>query len=379
MIESYKGKIPDLLIEEFEKISKEDNLTKIQKEAVLKALEKRYDSYKVNPGEAVGIVTAESFGEPGTQMTLKVFHFAGVSELNVTVGLPRLIEIFDARKEASTPSMEIYLKKPYNKDIKKAKKLAALIKEVKLRELSNEFLINIIKGHIEISLNKRNMRDLGIKDDLMINSLKNKFKKTIVRKSAGGNIIIKPEGETILKDIYKLKEKVKETFIRGVEGITQVLPIKQNNEFVILTMGSNLKEVIKLDLVDETRTISNNIFEVASVFGIEAARESVVYEAKKVIEDQGLDVDVRHILFIADLMCSSGVVKGVTRSGVTSEKESVLARASFETPLKHLVNAALSGEEDFLNSVVENVILNQPVPLGTGLPGLVATMKKNVK
>ena len=80
-------------------------------------------------------------------------------------------------------------------------------------------------------------------------------------------------------------------------------------------------------------------------------------------------------MLVADLMCANGIVKGVTRYGVVSEKASVLARASFETPLKHLFNAALEGEVDYLTSVVENVMINQPVPIGTGLPGLVTKMK----
>ena len=95
-------------------------------------------------------------------------------------------------------------------------------------------------------------------------------------------------------------------------------------------------------------------------------------EVAKVIEDQGLDVDVRHIMLVSDVMTNKGTVKGITRSGITGEKKSVLARASFETPIKHIINASLIGEEDELNSVIENVMLNQPVPLGTGLPGLVA-------
>lgn len=378
MIEEYKGKISDVLLDEFEKQSKEFKLTKAQQETALKLLEKRYRDYRVNPGEAIGVVTAESFGEPGTQMTLNIFHFAGVSELNVTLGLPRLIEIFDARKEVSTPIMEVYVKKPHNTDMKAVKKVAAMIKETNLRGLSNEFLINIIKKQVEVVLNKGNMRDLGITENFLFDALTAKLKKVKIRKASNGNLVLKPDAEDVsLKEVYKLKEKAKETFIKGIEGISQVLPIKQGNEFVILTTGSNLKDVLKLEMVDETRTISNSLFEIASVFGIEAAREAIIYEANKVILEQGLDVDMRHILFIADLMTSTGKVKGVTRSGITGEKESVLARATFETPLKHITNASLAGEKDLLNSVVENVLLNQPVPLGTGLPGLVASMKKN--
>jgi DNA-directed RNA polymerase subunit A" len=113
------------------------------------------------------------------------------------------------------------------------------------------------------------------------------------------------------------------------------------------------------------------------VLGVEAARQSILAEVFKVIEAQGLNVDVRHIMLVADTMTITGTVKGITRYGVVSEKSSVLARASFETPLKHVVNASVSGERDFLNSVVENVMLNQVIPIGSGLPKLV--IKKDSK
>ncbi len=97
------------------------------------------------------------------------------------------------------------------------------------------------------------------------------------------------------------------------------------------------------------------------------------------ISEQGLDIDIRHIMFISDLMTIKGEIKGITRSGITEEKESVLARASFETPIRHLINASLIGEVDMLNSVVENVMINQPIPLGTGLPSLVTKLGKESK
>jgi len=123
------------------------------------------------------------------------------------------------------------------------------------------------------------------------------------------------------------------------------------------------------------RTTSNDIYEIYGVLGIEAARQAIINEACKVIGAQGLNIDLRHIMLVTDTMCMAGDVKGITRYGIVSEKASVLARASFETPLRHLINAALIGEEDKLSSVVENVMVNQPVPLGTGLPGLVTKMK----
>ncbi|MBI2667257.1 DNA-directed RNA polymerase subunit A'', partial [Candidatus Woesearchaeota archaeon] len=361
---------------EAQKELKNHNLTKKQEKEFFEKLLEDYKKSRIDPGTSIGIITAESFGEPGTQMTLNIFHFAGVAELNVTLGLPRLIEIFDARKEASTPSMEIYLDKEYNKDINAAKRIAALIKETTLRELTQEFSINIAKLQIEVTLNKKNMRELRITDQTLIKTLSESMKDTTVKQTKDDLIILKPNKEIELKELYKLKEKAKDTFIKGISGISQVLPIKQNNEFVILTAGSNLKEVFKLKEVDKSRSVSNDIFEVLKVLGIEAARQVIINEALKVIKEQGLDVDIRHIMFIADLMTAAGTVKGITRSGITSEKESVLARASFETPIRHIIDASLIGEEDELNSVIENVIVNQPVPLGTGLPGLIAKIKK---
>ena len=146
-------------------------------------------------------------------------------------------------------------------------------------------------------------------------------------------------------------------------------------EYVIYCDGSNLKDALQIEEVDAGRIRANNLFEVADVLGIEAARQLIIEEASKVIEEQGLSIDIRHLMLLADAMTNSGGIKGVTRSGITGEKESVLARASFETPVKHIIHASLIGEKDYLRSVVENVMLNQEVPLGTGLPGLTAKMK----
>src|SRR3989338_6922788 len=108
--ESYESTLPPKLIEEIRESSKSSKLTESEVSKVLKRVSEEYERSKIHPGEGIGIVTAESFGEPGTQMVLNVFHLACVSEVQVTSGLPRLIEIFDARKEPSSPLANIYLK-----------------------------------------------------------------------------------------------------------------------------------------------------------------------------------------------------------------------------------------------------------------------------
>ena len=220
------------------------------------------------------------------------------------------------------------------------------------------------------------MSELGVNTKAVIEALTSSLKGVAVKEKDHIITLKFKDGEYKLNDIYKLKEKAKTIYIGGVEGIEQVLPVKKDDEFIVICSGSNLKDILKVNEVDETRTTTNNIFEVEAVLGIEAARQAITEEAKKVISEQGLEVDIRHIMLVADVMTNRGSIKGITRSGVTGEKESVLARASFETPIKHLVNASLAGEVDNLNSIIENIILNQAVPVGTGLPGLVTRMKK---
>ena len=351
------------------------NISKADLIKVMEKLVSAHKTAKVNPGECVGLVSAQSIGEPGTQMTLNTFHFAGVSEMNVTTGLPRIIEIFDARKDIKTPTMEIFLKEPHNTDIDKLRKFAAKIKETTVGELASEYSLNIFDQVLKITVNKALLADYDLSAKELAKIIKAKVKGFSVE-TTDDEITLAKTGKTQeLKELYNLKEKIKEFKITGTKGIKQVLPVKRGEEYIVLTSGTNLKEILSLPEVDVARTTSNDIYEIYEILGIEAAREAIIREVFKVIEAQGLNIDVRHIMLVADIMCANGEVKGVTRYGVVKEKASVLARASFETPIKHLINAALEGEVDHLTSVVENVMINQPVPLGTGLPGLITKMK----
>ncbi len=364
-LEKYQDKLPKKILGEIEELCPASKIKKVA--------EKVYEEFlntRIDPGEAVGLVSAESIGEPGTQMTLDTFHYAGVSEMNVTMGLPRIIEILDGRKTLTTPMMEIFLKSPYNKG-KDIKEIAMQIKETKLGELVTEYIINIVDLKIELVLKMDKIALLGLKVADIAKSMDKSVKGATVKVEENNIVLkLKDRDEKSLNELYKLKENAKEIYVQGIKGVSQVLPVKRKDEFIIISAGTNLKKVLEMDFVDGTRTTSNDIFEILSTLGVEAARQAVIDEVFKVIDAQGLNVDVRHIMLVADTMCASGEIKGITRYGVVSEKASVLARASFETPIKHIVNAALIGEVDKLNSVVENVMLNQIVPIGTGLTNL---------
>ena len=372
IISEYEDRIPSGIIDEIKQhISKSVSDTKLKK--IMEAVYQEYMAAKAVAGESVGLISAESIGEPGTQMTLNTFHFAGVAEMNVTLGLPRIIEILDGRKELESPMMEIYLKKPYatGKKIDELRHLAMQIKETKLKDISKEFTINIADFTIEVTLDRDKMKELDLTLSRVADAVSKQLKGYNIKDKDDLIILKSRSKEDSFNEAYKTKEKVKDLTIKGVKGISQVLPVRREEEFIIITGGSNLADVLQLEEVDAYRTTTNNIFEIEQVLGIEAARQSIINEIFKVIESQGLNVDVRHIMLVADTMCVSGSLKGVTRYGVVSEKSSVLARASFETPIKHIINAALVGEVDNLDSVVENVMINQPVPIGTGLPSLI--------
>ena len=321
----------------------------------------------ISPGEAIGIITAQSFGEPSTQMALSSFHFAGVSEFQVTSGLPRLIEIFDARRTPSTPTMEIYLEREHNNE-KDSKIIAEKIQEVKLKDVIKEIKINFADKKIEVVIDNESFKRVHSSTETVAKKLNDDGRVGSCK--VHGNSLVFSQKDLNFKELYKLKEKIKATLISGIKGIEQILVVKRENDYVILTAGTNLKEIVKFKGINKDRTISNDLHEVCEVFGVEVARATIIKEIKKVVESQGLEINERHMKLIADAMTSEGSVKGITRMGIISQKSSILARASFETPVKQFVTATLKDNKDELNSVIENIILNQPVPVGTGLPGL---------
>jgi DNA-directed RNA polymerase subunit A' len=152
-----------------------------------------------------------------------------------------------------------------------------------------------------------------------------------------------------------------------VPGIKRVLVTEEHGEWAINTDGSNLPKVLEIIGVDSSRTTTNNVHEIAKTIGIEAARNALVNEAKGVLEEQGLDVDTRHVMLVADMMTSTGEVQQIGRHGISGKKSSVLARAAFEITVPNIVEAAVKGESDPLAGVTENVIVGQSIPIGTGL------------
>ncbi len=361
--------LPKKLLEEIVAISEVYKLSKPQADKLADAVMAKYNQVIVEPGEAVGIVAAQSLGEPGTQLTLRTKHFAGAAEVSVGSGIQRVEEIVDGRSKAKYPTMTIFLASEMKKDKEKAEKFARSLIDVRVQDVVkiNEDLENM-KVAIEIQTDKT--KALGLKSDDVAEILKKGLKdfKAIYRDNTVHFAVEKKsEYLKIRKEMLKLLDEK----VHGVKGITKTLIVKEKTkdteEFVVKTSGSNLKAVLKLEGVDNERVFTNDIIETSKVLGIEAGRNLVVTELKKVLDDNGIKVDVRHIMLLADLMTFSGEVKGIVRTGITKGKASPFARAAFEETTKHLLEAAFKGERENLTGVVENIIVGQPIKVGTGI------------
>lgn len=345
-----------------------ESVTEEQFERILQEVVEDYEHARVEPCEAVGVVAAQSIGEPGTQMTMRTFHYAGVAEINVTLGLPRLIEIVDARKIPSTPTMTIRLLPEYASDRDMAREVAWAIEATSILHLGS-IATDLAEMNVVIELNEDAMAQRKITAEEVAEKLRD---ATGLAVDQNGNTLIMAPEEPSYRELLQLVERIKKVTLKGVDGIKRVVIRKEGDEYVLYTEGSSLKEVLEFEGVDPTRTKTNNINEICEVLGIEAARNAIINEATETLREQGLQVDVRHIMLVADIMTCDGDVKQIGRHGVSGEKASVLARAAFEVTVNHILDAAIRGDVDDLKGVTENVIVGQPIQLGTGDVQLVA-------
>jgi DNA-directed RNA polymerase subunit A" len=321
-----------------------------------------------------------------THNTMNTFHYAGVAEIDVTQGLPRLIELVDARKEPDTPMMTLHLADEYAVDRERAHEVVWQIESTKILQLG-DVSTNVADMLVQVDLSEETLHERWPTVD-STEAIVEEIAATI-ESSLGVEVDVParkvvqfgPE-EPSYRDLLQLVEELRDIVFKGIEEITRVVIRKeetdQGEEFVLYTEGSDLGEVLDIDGVDTTRTTCNNIHEIHRNLGIEAAREAIIDETMNTLEEQGLDdVNIRHLMLVADIMTNRGTIESIGRHGISGSKESVLARAAFEVTVNHLLDAAIHGEVDDLNGVTENVIVGKPIKLGTGDVNLRMGAKKS--
>ncbi|MFP3210726.1 MAG: DNA-directed RNA polymerase subunit A'' [Thermocladium sp.] len=373
-VDKLRRVLPPKLLDEFLAKASDARLTEEQFKEALRLLVREYYRAVVDPGEAIGVVTAQSVGEPSTQMILRSFHFAGLREFSMALGLPRLIEVIDARKKPERPMMTVYLQESISHDRDKALEVAKQLQSTTVENVAKAVSIDYIASTIIIELNEEQLRYKGISV--------NDVKKVLDRaKGKGGEIevngytILVKVDTTELSKLKKVRDRILQTKVKGIKGIKKAVVIEEKGEYIIQTEGTNLEAVLLMDGVDHKRTVSNDIHEISEVLGIEAARSAIINEIQKILQSQSLEVDVRHLMMVADVMTWDGVVRQVGRHGVAGMKESPLAKAAFEVTVKNLVEASLRGETERFKGVVENVIAGKYIPIGTGFVELLMEMK----
>ena len=358
---------------------------------VVREVAQRFRRAEVDAHESVGIVAAQSIGEPGTQMTLRTFHYAGVAEMNVTLGLPRLIELVDARRVPSTPMMTVHVERKFKNDRAQVQKIALQIEVTTVPDVASigtviEDLKVVVSPQAAL-LEARGVKRAELETALVENLDPRLFEvrpgsgsgetrtfEVHLKESAAGASKSRKEEmveEMPFKKLLIASEEAKRIQIKGVDGIRRALIRKEKDEYVIYTEGSNLEGVIEIEGVDAVRTTTNSVFEIYRVYGIEAARAALIHEANRTLAEQGLGVDIRHLMLVADVMTNEGDIRAIGRHGISGKKTSVLARAAFEITAAHLLRAAITGEVDELKGVAENIIVGQPITLGTGAVNLV--------
>jgi len=327
--------------------------------------EKKKDSRLMAAGEAVGTLAAQSIGEPSTQMMLKAFHSAGISSVITTRGLPRVIELIDARKRPRNPGMIIRLEKKIEKDYEKVREIWRKLEDVKLSALMVNFDENLRSGTLTIHLDPERLTLYELTGRTIAAKLGKR--EDITTEQSEKDIVVKIKKKEGVKATRTIFVNVLNYSIIGIPGINKaIIQQSEDGTFYITTSGSNIAEVMKIDGVEKDNIYCNDPFEAMKNYGVEAARNTIAHELLATIKEEGLTVSYRHIGLVADAMTLTGEIKSAGRHGIAGTKESVLARAAYEETVKHFINAGVFGETDRLTGVAENILIGKQIGVGTG-------------
>ncbi|KAI8915420.1 hypothetical protein DFJ77DRAFT_368436 [Powellomyces hirtus] len=368
----------------------------------------KYIRAMTEPGTAVGAIGAQSIGEPGTQMTLKTFHFAGVASMNITLGVPRIKEIINASKNISTPIITARLVERAGSYDTGA---TGTVDQTKTAHLGAEAAARVVKGRIEkttlediteylqevigpfecalrIQLDYDAIKKLQLEVDSntirwSIAVSKLKIPQENIRIEAPDVIRIVLDSKGSLAGAHQalqaLKRALPKVIVKGLPTVARAVinDVEAEKRLNLLVEGYGLKEVMGTEGIDGARTTCNHTLECMKTLGIEAARHTIIEEIMYTMKSHGMTIDQRHVMLLADLMSFKGEILGITRFGIAKMKDSVLMLASFEKTTDHLFEASFYGKRDTINGVSECIIMGVPMGIGTGLFKLLRQVEDN--
>ncbi|TFK64915.1 beta and beta-prime subunits of DNA dependent RNA-polymerase [Pluteus cervinus] len=367
-------------------VSNRSKVTERQLRTFLDLCWVKYVKARIEPGSTVGAVGAQSIGEPGTQMTLKTFHFAGVASMNVTLGVPRIKEIINAAKIISTPIISCKLVTPDNEASARIVKgrlektllgdIASILEEAWAPEYTYIGIIldtdAITKLQLELTLDDVKWAIVAAKKM----KVKQEAITVIPRKN---RLRIYLDGPDKFYKLRELKRGLPDVVVKGVPTIQRaIINIKdrtdkkgKKGDKELLVEGYGLQKCMTTEGIIGEQTSSNHVIEVCQVLGIEAARQTIINEIQYTMKSHDMIIDPRHVMLLGDVMTYKGEVLGITRFGVAKMKDSVLMLASFEKTTDHLFDAAAYGKNDSIAGVSESIIMGNPAAqCGTSMPAL---------
>jgi DNA-directed RNA polymerase beta' subunit len=371
-------------------------VTQAQLTSFLDRCVSKYHSKRIEPGSAVGAVGAQSIGEPGTQMTLKTFHFAGVASMNVTLGVPRIKEIINAAKNISTPIITASLN--VDDDVVAARLVKGRVEKTTLGEVCKyvHVVLHPQACYLEVKLDPEVITSLQLDvtaksvRHALLGASKLKLKPNRVLIAGGDALHVLPPDDDrpggarsaasasaahgpaahrrALFHLQALRTAVPSVIVQGIPSVQRaVINDLGGGKYNLVVEGTNLQAVMAVEGVHGVKTTTNHVMEAERTLGIEAARSCIIKEINDTMKAHGMSIDARHSMLLADVMTYKGEVLGITRFGMAKMKDSVLMLASFEKTTDHLFDAALRGRVDTIDGVSECIIMGIPMPVGTGM------------
>lgn len=376
----------------------------------------RYKQSRIQPGEAVGILAAESVGHPCTQLTLNTFHFSGIASKNVTLGVPRIQELLNASKYHQSPlamtrlnmlnsNMNQLRTKLIHTNLRQLLKSVdicrpdpitqtdddAFLLHIQPRATRSSFFIRMevcsktclalqysfeqVRAFTEATLQKL------CKFDVYMSASNSSMSKGLLHihmynyehyrlqfNTQTNSGISKLEFEQHI--LHYVSDFLLESSICGVAGINDFSTDPQHDSTYIVH-GSEFRKLWSIPELDWSHTSSNNPLVMNKYCGIEAALVTLYKEMKHVLSFDGSYIDHRHLVMICNVMTYRGTVLGLTRHGVIKHY-STLAKATFERGVDILLNAAIEDTKPLsIHHVSDNIMHGQRIPIGTGKSTLV--------
>lgn len=371
----------------------------------LRAIDMAVARGRVPPGETVGIVAAQSLGEPLTQSTLNTFHHTGVAAMRATTqGLPRFRELLGATDSPQTPVITAPLHSA--DDARRVQRKLDFLRVGDIvvgsawevpddalepapfatctfypeRMPPNAIVPDTPLATVVLYLDPHALRRKAFSMDdgtavdpvcFIAWRLEERLKIHVEPGDANQEhpvLVARAYAGSPLNTPVALERAMLAVEVHGTEGVVDVhrRTDEDTGETVLEMLGAQMLKVMGEPGVAGERVISNHVREVERVLGIEAARATLVSEMRSVIEGGGSSIDMRHARLVADLMTHTGKLLAVSRYGTNRSGRSTITRGSFEQTVETFMNAAANGACDATVGVSDAVFFGHRSRTGTG-------------